>query len=115
MACESCKDNRKKRKVILPEGEMMKSYNEFDDGALTVVYTGDSLLRVRGCKSRHLFLFNPGSEREVDVNDAHCFDEREDFYIVESEDSEDEIEPEENSTEREEEDEPIYENGEEGF
>ena len=115
MACENCKDNSKRRKVILPEGEVVDSYNEFDDGALTVLYTGDSLLRIRGCKSRHLFLFNPGSEREVDRNDAHCFAEREDFEIVTFQDSESEIEPEENSTEREAEDGSIYENSEEGF
>ena len=115
MGCESCKDNSKGRKVILPEGEVVNSYNEFDDGAITVKYTGDSLLRIRGCKSRHLFLFNPDSEREVDLNDAHCFAEREDFEIVTFQDGETEIEPEEVSTEREEEYEPIHENDEEGF
>lgn len=115
MGCETCKDRSKKRKVILPKEKVIDSYNEGDDGWAEVEYIGKSLLRIRGCESRHIFLFNAGDVREVDVNDALCLDDREDFKIVESEESETKIEQEEDTQTSYKTDDQVHEESEDGF
>ena len=37
-----------------------------------IVYSGDVVMRVTGCKSGHLYMFAPGVSRHIDIYDAGC-------------------------------------------
>ena len=69
-----CCQNRiaRKKKVAHPVKNIVAGYSEGQDGFVTLRYLQNELRRIKGCQSRHIFLFSDSREYKVDANDAMC-------------------------------------------
>ena len=76
--CRGCGKVKYVAPATRPESEpVVKSYRTEEE--VLVVYSGSVVLRVVGCKSRHVYLFAPGVTRSIDKDDAGCLVDTEVF------------------------------------
>lgn len=67
------KSVNKKRKIIRPQKAVfVKGYIEGQDGFKVLEYKKADLMRVKGCKSRHIYMFENFGKYKMDTNDADC-------------------------------------------
>ena len=76
MACSSCGKQKNRIFPVYSKKTTDDSYIENQDGVTNVLYTGEHVLRVRGCASGHVYMFGPGKGSKIDVNDFVCIKER---------------------------------------
>lgn len=95
-----CNKIRKKKIVIGPERNIVEFYKEGQDGWATINYLDENVLRIKGCKSGHIYLFGGYGQYKIDSNDADClFDSKPGLfeevveYAIASDISASEIEP----------------------
>lgn len=88
MACTSCGKKKQKTKSAVYSGisfATKQGYIEGQDGYTEVVYTGQSILKVRGKFTDNHYLFGGNAVRRIDSNDAQYFmSTRTDFEYAES-------------------------------
>ena len=100
MSCCGGKKIRHNKVIVMPEVDVATSdYNEGQDGYTQILFTYDTDLKMRGCKSKHTYWFSPGNEYKVDSNDAECFLEKDYIErVVSSDFSEIEVDESESTT-----------------
>jgi hypothetical protein len=100
MACCGGKKIRHNKIVVVPEVNVTTdNYKEGQNGYTQILFTYDTDLRMRGCKSGHIYWFSPGREYNIDSNDAKCFLQKDYIERVASEDfSEIEVDEQESTT-----------------
>ena len=68
--CRGCGKVKYVPPDIVPVEEVVESYRT--DEEVLIVYNGEGVLRVTGCKTGNLYLFAPGATRRIDKYDAGC-------------------------------------------
>lgn len=76
MACCAKKMTKKKNTIKPSNNIVVSSYKEGDDGFVTLEYLQEDVLRIKGCKTKHVFLFANFGKYKVDKNDAVCLLEK---------------------------------------
>ena len=63
----------KKKKIIRPQKAVfVRDYIEGQDGFKVLEYKQADLMRLKGCKSRHIYMFENFGKYKIDANDANC-------------------------------------------
>ena len=70
MAC--CSKTKRIKKTVVPVSKSVISYVEGQDGYVTINYLDSEQIRIKGCKSRHIYLFANYGQYKIDSNDASC-------------------------------------------
>lgn len=102
MAC--CGKVKRTKKTVVLVSESAISYVEGQDGYITVNYLDSEQIRIKGCKSRHVYLFADYGQYKIDSNDASClFDSKPGLFeeVIEDATASDNCESEDYTTESE--------------